>query len=885
MNESDTEQNMPNKCPQCGASLPVGALDGLCPACLLAQGAAAETVNEAAPFLPPNVDEMGRLFPQLEILSFIGKGGMGAVYKARQRTLDRIIALKILPPQAASGPGFAERFNREARALAKLNHPNIVAIHEFGQMNGLPYFIMEFVDGLNLRQLERAGKLSPREALQIVPQICEALQFAHEEGIVHRDIKPENILFDKKGRVKIADFGIAKIMGLEPDTQMSQTKAALGTPHYMAPEQVERPTTVDHRADIFSLGVVFYEMLTGELPLGNFSRPSSRKIEVDVRLDDVVLRALEKDPERRYQHASQVKTAVDTIAGTAASAPPPIAPLPTQETPLPDYNLDVTSCVRRGWALVKSDFWPMVGSFVLVAMFSIIAGIAADSFTHSSALLLILSLLLNGPILGGLCLHFLKKIRGEKTAMETAFSGFNDQFLHLFLGGFITCTLIYLGFYFLILPGVYLLIAWMFTLPLIIDRKMEFWPAMELSRKMVTKHWWQLMLFGLLVTLVASVGILALGIGLLVSAPVALAAMMYAYEDIFGSVDRSANQPTPSTPPILLGRNAVITGMTIVILALGFIALRARNFHRQEYRETKDSVAAEQPEQNQPPERIPSFAFGPVIDRSIHSLGEHKGDEALDLRTGELSTEAAASAESANSNDWLNTNRMNLLVIPGTDSGNPQWKLATKDVKLVDFRASQWAEATPANCAEALAADTTLTKIEADTPLGKAGMTIYQLPSNAELPLTLAFKTSEGDHGLIQIVEFSESPSGMKIRYKKVEQIPDEANSQNSGTFAKTREAARDTLRARLEAATMVSDLTSRDRVFSGVALDAAKTGEPEIASQAIQQISDINKKDSTAHESIRFLIKRGLRRQAISIANSIGDVTTRDRALSELAQ
>src|SRR5580658_9281733 len=177
---------------------------------------------------------------------------MGAVYKARQPGLDRVVALKILPPETVSGSAFVERFNREARALAKLNHPNIVAVYEFGQVNGLPYFIMEFVDGLNLRQLEQAGKLSPHEALLIVPQICDALQFAHDEGIVHRDIKPENILLDKKGRVKIADFGIAKILSGAPEADLTSTKGAIGTPHYMAPEQMETPGAVDHRADIFS---------------------------------------------------------------------------------------------------------------------------------------------------------------------------------------------------------------------------------------------------------------------------------------------------------------------------------------------------------------------------------------------------------------------------------------------------------------------------------------------------------------------------------------------------------------------------------------------------------------------------------------------------------
>jgi predicted Ser/Thr protein kinase len=320
MNESETDKNMPKQCPQCGAARPSGALEGLCPACLLRQGPDTGPAPGSVPFQPPTLEEVAKLFPQLEILAFIGKGGMGAVYKARQPELDRLVALKILPPQAAGGAGFAERFNREARALAKLNHPNIVAVHEFGQAGGSPFFIMEFVDGLTLRQLEQAGRLSPGEALRIVPQICEALQFAHDEGIVHRDIKPENILIDKKGRVKIADFGIAKIIGGdEGGTGMTGTRQAIGTPHYMAPEQVEKPQTVDHRADIFSLGVVFYEMLTGQLPLGRFA-PPSRKVEIDARLDEVVLRALEREPELRYQQAGEVKTEIDTIASTPPGA-------------------------------------------------------------------------------------------------------------------------------------------------------------------------------------------------------------------------------------------------------------------------------------------------------------------------------------------------------------------------------------------------------------------------------------------------------------------------------------------------------------------------------------------------------------------------------------
>ncbi len=303
---------------------------GLCPECLIKSGfptgtGPGVTGEEAgARFVPPPVEEVAQLFPQLEILGLIGKGGMGAVYRARQPTLDRLVALKVLPPAVASDPGFAERFNREARALARLNHPNIVAVHDFGKAGDLHYLLMEFVDGHNLREVEHAGRLSPEQALAIVPQICEALQFAHNEGIVHRDIKPENLLLDPKGRVKITDFGIAKIVGA-PAGKVSLTgaKDVVGTPHYMAPEQIEKPQTVDHRADIYSLGVVFYEMLTGELPLGKF-QPPSIKAPVDVRLDKIVLHSLEKEPERRYQQASQVKSDVENIAGT----PPPLKPPP-----------------------------------------------------------------------------------------------------------------------------------------------------------------------------------------------------------------------------------------------------------------------------------------------------------------------------------------------------------------------------------------------------------------------------------------------------------------------------------------------------------------------------------------------------------------------------
>jgi serine/threonine protein kinase len=325
----------PKSCPKCFAPIPAEAPQGLCPKCLLSQSSQpTEAGSEpAAESNPPTIEQVTAAFPQLEILSLIGQGGMGFVYKVRQPRLDRVVALKILPQSLAAAPEFAERFTREGRLLARLNHPNIVTIHDFGQANGFFYLLMEFVDGVNLRQAMRAGKFTPEQALAIVPKICEALQFAHNEGILHRDIKPENILLDSKGRVKLADFGIAKLMGAvppgsgvtsvggssaphpatkNPTVALTETGKIIGTPNYMAPEQIEKAATVDHRADIYSLGVVFYEMLTGELPLGKF-QPPSQKVQVDVRFDEVVLHALEKEPARRYQQISEVKTAVDAI--------------------------------------------------------------------------------------------------------------------------------------------------------------------------------------------------------------------------------------------------------------------------------------------------------------------------------------------------------------------------------------------------------------------------------------------------------------------------------------------------------------------------------------------------------------------------------------------
>ncbi|HZM05957.1 MAG TPA: serine/threonine-protein kinase, partial [Candidatus Saccharimonadales bacterium] len=203
------------------------------------------TNDPVSPMTPPTPAELAPSFPQLEILECLGRGGMGVVYKARQPQLDRPVALKILAPERVTDARFADRFLREAQALAKLNHPNIVTIYDFGQTGGYFYLLMEFVDGVNLRELLRAGRMASKEALAIVPAICEALQYAHDRGIVHRDIKPENILLDRNGKVKIADFGIARILGktvpgeaaaetVSPSAPGLTAEAILGTPKYMS---------------------------------------------------------------------------------------------------------------------------------------------------------------------------------------------------------------------------------------------------------------------------------------------------------------------------------------------------------------------------------------------------------------------------------------------------------------------------------------------------------------------------------------------------------------------------------------------------------------------------------------------------------------------------
>lgn len=268
---------------------------------------------------PPEVGDLAPFFPGYELKDLIGCGGMAAVYRAHQTALDRDVAIKVLFNEDAENPEFTERFRREAQALAKLTHPNIVAVHDFGELEDFFYIVMEFVDGTDLASLIAAGTLDARQSLEIVVQICTALQFAHDHRVIHRDIKPANILITKDGEVKIADFGLAKLVDHRDEGMLTTRHDRLGTPLYMAPEQRRSTADTDHRADIYSLGVVFYEMLTGELPSGRFPPPSQNST-VDSRIDRVVLKSMESEPARRYQTAREVSTRVEKIQASRGLA-------------------------------------------------------------------------------------------------------------------------------------------------------------------------------------------------------------------------------------------------------------------------------------------------------------------------------------------------------------------------------------------------------------------------------------------------------------------------------------------------------------------------------------------------------------------------------------
>jgi serine/threonine protein kinase len=248
---------------------------------------------------PPAPEVLQAALPQYQVTALLGRGGMGAVYLGRQISLDREVAIKILPQHLEGADGsFVERFKNEARAMAKLNHPGIVAVYDFGQTDaGLLYFVMEFVEGTDVqRMISKQKRLKPDHAQAITAHVCDALAYAHERGLIHRDIKPANIMLSRDGAVKVADFGLAKAVNTNA-TNLTQSGMVLGTLHYMAPESFILGAAVDHRADIYAVGVMLYQMLTGRLPSGVFELPSLQIPGLNPRFDQIITRALREERE------------------------------------------------------------------------------------------------------------------------------------------------------------------------------------------------------------------------------------------------------------------------------------------------------------------------------------------------------------------------------------------------------------------------------------------------------------------------------------------------------------------------------------------------------------------------------------------------------------
>lgn len=251
------------------------------------------------------------MLPSYDVEFLIASGGMGAVYKGMQKDLDREVAIKILPPEAGNDAESMAQFRSEARAMAKLNHNNIVSIYDFGAVQGQCYFVMEYVEGKSVHEMIIDGVVTPEMASNLMAQVCDALSYAHSKGIIHGDIKPSNIVVNGDGTVKLLDFGLARLM--EQDQSDTDVEwVPMGTPEYAAPELYERGAVADPRTDIYALGVVFYEMLMRTVPQGTFALPGTT-MRLDGRVDDIIVRCLRPEPENRFQSASEIRQVLDDI--------------------------------------------------------------------------------------------------------------------------------------------------------------------------------------------------------------------------------------------------------------------------------------------------------------------------------------------------------------------------------------------------------------------------------------------------------------------------------------------------------------------------------------------------------------------------------------------
>jgi len=343
-------------------------------------------------------DLIGKTFGSYAITDKIGEGGMAVVYRGYQTSLNRYVAIKVLRGDLAQNQELVTRFHREALAVARLNHPNILHIYEAGVEQGVYYIAMDYVDGGTLKERMRRGPLSIEEAVSITAQLADALDYAHQQGLIHRDVKPSNVLLTRDGRPLLTDFGIAHL--LDQATQLTRTGTSIGTPEYMAPEQAQglRP---DGRVDIYALGIVLYEMLSGTVPFRadtpvatmykhvHDTPPPLRQLNSDVPawLEAAVNKALAKDSRQRFQRASAFANALrqgsavfqgrGAARGQAAAKARPSTPPPARRTPPPEPQPGRTGGARRDTPASrrrKTPAYLLVGAILLLCAIVSIGG-------------------------------------------------------------------------------------------------------------------------------------------------------------------------------------------------------------------------------------------------------------------------------------------------------------------------------------------------------------------------------------------------------------------------------------------------------------------------------------------------------------------------------
>src|SRR5512143_1873226 len=278
----------------------------------------------------------GQMLGAYRIINQVGQGGMASVYKAYQPSMDRNVAIKVLPRQLAESKEFATRFQQEARIIARLEHPHILPVFDYGESDGVTYFVMRYLEAGTLKSKMEAGPLSLNEIDRLFTQLAEALSYAHSHGIIHRDLKPANALVDEQGNIFLTDFGIAKLLE-SASPRLTQTDAIMGTPAYISPEQA-KALPVDQRSDIYSLGIILYEMVTGRVPFvadtplavilkqisDPLPLPSAVKADIPESIERVILKALAKEPADRYSTVAEFlaawKRALED-AGTVRQTP------------------------------------------------------------------------------------------------------------------------------------------------------------------------------------------------------------------------------------------------------------------------------------------------------------------------------------------------------------------------------------------------------------------------------------------------------------------------------------------------------------------------------------------------------------------------------------